>query len=451
MPERLKMALEAAEGQLGEKIVEMERAQRYYENRAAICRTGAAAINEVNGYLKKLGKNPLHTADNRISTNWHRIITDQKAGYICSYPPQIAVLEDRDASEAVNRVLGAEFGRVLKALCVDATNFGVGWLAYWYDEEDDFGFWRVEPTQIRAVYDYEQIKPRLTELVRVVRAGDDVLYELWDDKTVTYYRTDSLGKTVIDETMGENGVIEHSYGEIPFIPFYNNSDGYGDLMMYRSIIDAIDKLVSGFANDIDDMQEIIWVIKNYAGELADTDYDEDGNEVSREIDLLRKIKTRKLINVDGDGSVDTLRSEIPYEARGRFLDILMRQLYISAMAVDPFPKAVGQASGVYIDFLYSLLELKAGMTETEFRPAVDSLCRAVMKFLKLPEREIEQVWIRNKPRDALETVEMMAKTPAGVLSDETMTKTHPLTENWQTERRRIEMQNEHRGNFDEKI
>ena len=91
-----------------------------------------------------------------------------------------------------------------------------------------------------------------------------------------------------------------------------------------------------------------------------------------------------------------------------------------------------------IDFLYSLLELKAGMTETEFRPAVNSLCRAIMKWLKVPQRDVEQVWIRNKPRDALETVEVMAKTPEGVISQETMTKAHPLTENWQSELKRLE-------------
>ena len=112
MPERLKNILKATEGQFGERIAAMERAQRYYENRGLICRTGAAAISEVNGYLKKLGKNPLHSADNRISTNWHRIITDQKAGYICSFVPQIDVPQCAEAAQAVNSALGDQWGRV---------------------------------------------------------------------------------------------------------------------------------------------------------------------------------------------------------------------------------------------------------------------------------------------------------------------------------------------------
>lgn len=38
----------------------------------------------------------------------------------------------------------------------------------------------------------------------------------------------------------------------------------------------------------------------------------------------------------------------------------------------------------------------------------------------------------------METVDMLNKTPEGVISRETMTKSHPLTENWQSEVKRLE-------------
>ncbi|MBQ2751334.1 MAG: phage portal protein [Oscillospiraceae bacterium] len=437
MPELLKQLLNKTENEHRERTAAIETARRYYRNSGSICRTGAAAVAEVNGYLRKLGKNPLKTADNRISTNWHRIITDQKAGYLCSYPPQIDVVQSAETAKEVNDALGAEWSRVLKRICIEAANCGVGWLTYWYDKGKPFEFWYVPSEQIRAVYDPASIKPKLKYVIRSYSAGKQTRHELWSDSDVVYYVGD-MGRIEPDISMGEGGRVEHSYKTPPFIPFYNNQAAAGDLAMYRSIIDAIDKLVSGFANDIDDMQEIIWVIKNYAGEFSQTDYDANGNPVTREIDLLQKLKTRKLVSVEGDGGIETLKSEIPYEARKEFLDILMRQLYISAMAVDPFPQAIGQASGVYIDFLYSLLELKAGMTENEFRPAVNELCRAIMRCKGLEEHDVEQVWVRNKPRDGMEIVDMLSKTPEGVVSKETMTKTHPLTENWQSELKRLE-------------
>ena len=108
------------------------------------------------------------------------------------------------------------------------------------------------------------------------------------------------------------------------------------------------------------------------------------------------------------------------------------------MAVDPFPNAVGQASGVYIDFLYGLLETKAGLMETEFRPALDEFVQAVLLHLGISPRPVEQIWTRNKPKNDLETVQMIAQTSETVLSDESKTKAHPLTEDWQKERKRIE-------------
>lgn len=439
MPKLLEKLLRETEDAHAQKSALALESRRYYENKNAVCHSGAAAIAEVNGYLRKLGKNPLHSADNRIPTNWHRIITDQKVGYLLTYPPQLDAPGDAKAAAALNGALGGDYPKVAKLLGVDATNCGAGWLAYWYGADGEFCYWPVPPEQIRPVYDPESIKPRLKYLIRSVRLPDGkaLRHELWTDRDVTYYMAGENGVLSRDDAMGENGVMPHSYGAIPFIEFRNNGDSVGDLPMYKRLIDAIDKLVSGFANDIDDMQEIIWVIKNYAGETAELDYDRDGNPVPREIDLLQKLKAKKLINVDGDGGVDTLRGEIPFEARCAFLEILTRQLYISAMAVNPFPDAIGQASGVYIDFLYSLLELKAGLMETEFRCGFDALAKAVLRCCRLPQVPIEQVWARNKPRNEAELVQMIAGTDSAVLSNETKTKAHPLTENWQQERARI--------------
>ena len=420
-----------------------ETGQRYYDNVSGICGTGAAAIFEVNDYLRKLGKNPLKSADNRIPTNWHRIITDQKAGYLFTYPPQFDAKDSAELGKTVTDTLGQDYPKVIKQLCIDATNCGIGWLAYWYNPGQAFSYWYVDPKQIRVMLDPASVKPKIKYLIRSWCTTDENKktvqhHEIWTDRDVTYYTAQENSTPQIDAAMGNGGVMAHSYGRIPFIPFRNNAEGKGDLPMYKQLVDAIDKLVSGFANDVDDMQEIIWVIKNYAGELQETDIDKDGNEITREIDLLQKLKAKKIINVDGDGGVDTLRGEIPYEARKEFLTILKDQLYISAMAVNPFPEAVGQASGVYIDFLYSLLELKAGLMETEFRTALDELVQAILQYKGLGAQPVEQIWTRNKPRNDNEIVTMISQTSSEVLSDETKTKAHPLTEDWQEERKRIE-------------
>jgi hypothetical protein len=133
--------------------------------------------------------------------------------------------------------------------------------------------------------------------------------------------------------------------------------------MYNDIIDALDKLISGFANNIDDIQEIIWVIKNYRGDenapVYDKDgnvvKDEDGNPIERPVDRLKMMKAKKIIDVDQDGGVDAIKGEIPSEARKALRDILNDEFWVSAMAVNPNPDTAGNQSGVYIDYLYGLI------------------------------------------------------------------------------------------------
>ena len=115
------------------------------------------------------------------------------------------------------------------------------------------------------------------------------------------------------------------------------------------------------------------------------------------------------------------------------------------MAVDPNPDKIGNASGAYLDYLYQLLELKAGMMETEFRPQIDELIRVITKHMGLGElAKIEQTWTRNKPKNYLEIVQTITQTPSSIMSDETKTKEHPLVDNWQDERERIKSEEKQR-------
>lgn len=427
---------------------EAQKGNQYYQNRDDITKTGAAAIQEVNQYLKKLGKNPLRSADNRIPLNWHRIITDQKIGYLFTYPPQFDVKgkPDREARELMEKItecIGDEYPKVMKQLGIDATNCGRAWMAYWYPKAGSgFEYYFANPDGILPVYENASLKRKMTHLIRRYHVTENgkkfIRCELWDEREVSYFKSQGAGYAF-------ERTERHSYGEIPFIEFRNNETAAGDLVMYKSLVDSMDKLISGFANDTDDIQEIIWVIKNYAGETSETDYDENGNEIAREIDPLQRMKAKKWVNVDENGGVDLLRGEIPYEARSKYLEILTNQLYISAMAVNPFPDAIGQASGVYIDFLYSLLELKAGLMETEFRSGLAQFLRAILRYLGAdPKTKIEQSWTRNKPRNDQEIAQIIASTPNTVLSDESKTKAHPLTEDWATEREQIEKEQKDR-------
>lgn len=427
----------------------------YYSNKDDIKRKGAAAIDEINGYLAKKGANPLRSADNRVGLNKHKIVVDQKAGYLFTVPPTFDLPGGADEGNAllkqVKDTIGTQWPKVIKQLGIDASNTGKAWLAYWINEAGEFDYWYINPLTVRPIYDRSTVKKRLKYLVRVydylTDTGDAVTrYEVWDDQEVAYLVRPAVtaqrpNPAIEFETLPQGGynVQPHTYGRIPFIEFQNNAHAVGDLPMYKDIIDALDKLVSGFCNDVDDLQEIVWIIKKYSGERSEIDYDADGNEIQKQIDPLQLIKAKKWLAVDEDGGVDTVRGDIPYEARSALRDILNEEFWPAAMSVNPNPEKVGNQSGEFMEHLFNLLELKAGLMETEFRDSIDEFLRAVLHYLGVDEStQFTQTWKRTKPQNAESIAGIITGTPDTVMSDETKTKLHPLIDDWQGERKKIE-------------
>lgn len=401
-----------------------EEAERYYRNENNIKLSGAANLYQNNTDAET---NPLRTADNRISHSWHNLLVNQKAGYVFTYPPTFDVGSDRD-NQAIAEVLGDDFGRESKNLAVDASNCGVSWLHYWTDDSGAFRYARVDPKQIIPVFSGDLQNELVGVLRAYVKTSDSgsltTRCEYWDSETVRFYERETAGNYV-DFVYPEVGSeLRHNMGAVPFIPFYNNGTKLPDLALYKDLIDAYDRVVSGFANDIDDVQEVIFVIKNYGGE--------------DKAEFLNDLKLKKTIKVDDEGGVDTIRAEIPHEARGAFLETVRKQIFVSGMGVDPETETIGNASGVALKFLYSLLELKAGLMETEFRKGYAELVRAICRNtgMKEPARII-QTWTRNMIQNDLETAQIAAES-MDVISRRSILKNHPWVEDVDIEEAQLE-------------
>ena len=54
---------------------------------------------------------------------------------------------------------------------------------------------------------------------------------------------------------------------MPFIPYPNNNTNTNDLKNIKPLIDVYDKVYSGFVNDLDDIQELIFVLSGYGAQI----------------------------------------------------------------------------------------------------------------------------------------------------------------------------------------
>lgn len=378
--------------------------------------------------------NPLRNADNRIPTNWHGLLVDQKAAYMLTYPPTFDT-GDKSLNKAIIDTLGDEFPKVCKDLCVDAANTSIGWLHVWKDDDNKFQYALVQSEQIIPLYSSD-LKKKLIAVLRVYESTDDkgityTIYEYWTDTECYAYKkeTNLTVEALQEYDMFTSCTVEgdaelsnqyiHDFGEVPFIPFNNNNIGTGDLKRVKKFIDVYDKVFSGFVNDLEDIQEIIFVLTNYGG----TDLK----------NFLQELKKHKVVDMQSDGTdektgLDTIKIDIPVEAREKVLNICEKQIYKQGQGVDPNPEAFGNSSGVALEYLYSLLELKSGLTETEFRLGFGKLIRMLCKSLNKPVGALIQTWTRNKIHNDAETAEIAAKSK-GIISDDTIIKNHPWVDN----------------------
>lgn len=425
-------------------IMEAEKARDYYKNKTDIL------IGPKNEQEKREKEDkPLRNADNRIPFNFHGLLVNQKAAYMFTAPP-LFDLGTKEANKKLTKFLGDKYAKVCKDLCIEASNCTVGWLHVW---KDGTGVWKY------AVVPAEQIIPIWTkslerELQGVFRTYPDIddatgdiytVYEYWNDTECNAYRLragDELDQLVpyqmfalADPQLCDmTEQYRHSVGEVPFFPFFNNNIDTDDLVNIKPLIDTYCKVFSGFVNDLEDIQEVIFVLTNYGG--ADLGQ------------FLRDLKDYKAIQIEDEGDSDrsgvsTLTIELPVEAREKLLSITRKCIFEQGQGIDPDPENFGNSSGVALSFLYSLLELKSGLQETEFKLGFGRFIRCVCRLqgIAIKEDTIVQTWTRTSVKNDLELSQIAAQSK-GSISQETTVEHHPWVEDSSKEMERLKKEEE---------
>lgn len=387
--------------------------------------------------------NPLRNADNRIPRNFHGLIVNQKAAYAFTAPPLFDV-GSTASNKQITKMLGDEYAKNCMELCINAANTSVGWIHYWIDDEG-FQWAVVKSEEIVPVWD-KSLKRKLIGVMRSYSQLDEdtgvsyQVYEYWNEKECEAFRrmTDSTVDTGLDyfnmfsdpSTDEMTAGYNHGFGEVPFIPFFNNNIHTSDLGNIKPLIDVYDKVYSGFINDLEDIQELIFVLSGYGG-----------TELNGFLSDLKKYKTIKLDAGEGNAGVSTLSIEIPIEARKTVLEVTRKAIFEQGQGFDPQPESFGNQSGEALKFMYSLLEMKTGLMETEFRLGFAKLVRAICKYINISCDAIIQTWTRTCIKNETEQAQI-CKDSVGIVSRKTILKNHPFVEDADEELREIEAQEE---------
>jgi SPP1 family phage portal protein len=216
--------------------------------------------------------------------------------------------------------------------------------------------------------------------------------EQWTAENVTYWTQVEDGSFILDfgynvnpmphwtvsnESLGTEEA--HGWGAVPFVPLYNNSKGTNDLNDIKALMDVYDRVYNGWADDVEDFAEQILVVKNLL--IADREINKGMTELAV---MVKNLKQHKAIGVSGDGGVTNLRTEIPVEAKEKFLKLTREAIFYFGQGVDVSSEKFGNSpSGVALQHLYALLEMKCNRATLKLKKSLEEFFWFVTKYINV--------------------------------------------------------------------
>lgn len=300
----------------------------------------------------------------------------------------------------------------------------------------------VPAENVIPIYD-PSYKNKLLAAIRFYYVGDEhVKLSLYTPEDVTYYEMID-GKVYLDATVDVNpayhfynkdGSQGKSWGKVPFIKFANNEEELSDIHFNKRAIDTFEKLVSNTQNTLEEIQEFFTALVGYEGtSLAE---------------FYTNLKRYKAIKLDDGGDIKQFKNEIPTEAYKLQAEILRKIIITSGQGVDPSPDVIGDApSGVALEHLYALLDMKSSMLERKFTLAL----REFMYFIEVYCQEAKRgdfdyrdvTFTFNKMLLTNEAeIIQMASNSVGIISNATIRENHPWVKDAAQEEQRLKEEQE---------
>lgn len=203
--------------------------------------------------------------------------------------------------------------------------------------------------------------------------------QVWDDKQTYFYVQEDGGNIVPDESAeqnprphtiykknGDDSTYYEGFGFIPFFRLDNCKKQVSGLQPIKDLIDDYDLMSCGLSNNIQDTNEVLYVVKGFDGDNLD--------------ELQLNTRAKKLVGVAEGGDVEIRTIDIPYQARQAKLDLDEKNIYRFGFGLNTSGlKDTTATTNVAIKSAYSLLDLKCNKLEIRLKQFMRKLLKVVLK------------------------------------------------------------------------
>jgi len=236
--------------------------------------------------------------------------------------------------------------------------------------------------------------------------------QVWDESQTYFYCQVDNDEIVPDSTQetnprphiiyqkdGDDCIYYDGFGFIPFFRMDYNRKQISALKPIKDIIDSYDLMNAGLANNIQDTNEALYVVKGFEGDNLD--------------ELMMNIKTKRHIGTAEGGDVEIRTLDIPYEARKTKMEIDEKNIFRMGMAVNTEGlKDTNATVSVAIKSAYTLLEMKANKLETQIKLFIRRLLKIVLDEINeangtdYQQKDVYFKFERQIPTNALENAQI---------------------------------------------
>ncbi len=339
---------------------------------------------------------------NKNNSNYHNVhnyfamLINQKTAFILGKDLTVSVegsAEKAELKEHESKVTAYTSDEEFCDVIIDWSRWssvkGAEWLHPYRDASGELKFIIIPLEQTIPIFDSAYNK-RLVELLYYYNIekyinGEKhfrIQVQWWTGQEVRTYTEDDTGEFILEsvkphfyavksingEPVKRSGV---SWGKVPFISLFNNSQGTSDLDNIKGLIDAYNLLSSASTNNQIDLVELFFLIQGYGGEAAKA--------------IRKKLQLNKSVSIpDANGKIQAEQVTLDTTQRLAYLDMLRRDIFHLGQGLDVDAEKFGTApSGVALKFQYNPLNQKADEQIKKFKKAMKEVYWFICEDIRL--------------------------------------------------------------------
>jgi SPP1 family phage portal protein len=405
----------------------MLKSEKYYRNESDI---------------KNKQTNNTSVSNQKLEHAFYKKLVDQKVGYLASKPLNIRT-ENIKYQEILQELFNNNMRLKLQNVTKETVKKGIAWWQVYF--EDGIQFKKIPSEQIIPLWKdmdntilYGIIRVYNVHVYKSTIKTTETKVEYYDTNGIRYYVLEA-GKLIPDVTKDVESThvsidtVGYNWEKVPFVYFKYNEEEIPLLQYVKELIDDYNMQKSTNSDILNDLPNLIYVLKNYGGEDLKT--------------FLHNLKETRAIDVNDDGNVTTLRAEPNTQAVESHTTSLRKDIYEFGRGVDTTSEKVGNSSGVALKFLYADLDLDCNMLEANLQQSMEQTLWFIDQYLLIvgqgdfTQIPVEFIFNRDILISETEVIEN-CKNSEGVISKKTIMANHPFVRDLEQELEQIEEEKE---------